>query len=89
MACGGSELGWSVAAGGGEIFSFVVYHEPRLPGFTYPYVVAVVTLDEGPRVIANLIDCDPSEPRIGDRVLATFRWVDNEFGLVAFIPEPR
>jgi hypothetical protein len=89
MTCGGSELDWSVAAGGGEIFSFVVYHEPRLPGFAYPYVVAVVTLDEGPRLIANIVDCDPGEPRIGDRVRATFRTVDTEFGLVAFVPEPR
>lgn len=89
MTCGGSELGWSVAGGGGEIFTFVVYHEPRLPGFTYPYVVAVVTLDEGPRVIASLVDCDPREARIGDRVRATFRTVDADFGLVAFVPEPR
>jgi len=54
LACRGFDLSWIRSAGRGSVYSFVVYHEPRLPGFDYPYVVAVVELDEGVRLIAGL-----------------------------------
>jgi uncharacterized protein len=84
MTCGSGDLDHTVASGRGAVFSRVTYHEPHLPGFAYPYVVAVVTLDEGPRVIANVIGAGAGEVAIGDRVRAMFRRVDAELSLVAF-----
>jgi uncharacterized OB-fold protein len=84
MTCGSAELGWTVATGGGAVFSFVIYHEPKVPGFDYPYAVGVITLDEGPRVIANVIGGDCRSVAVGERVRATFRRVDDDLSLVAF-----
>ena len=85
----GGDLGWIVSAGRGQIYSFVVYHEPRLPGFSYPYTVAVVELDEGTRVITDIVDADPGEVGIGQRVRVSFRRVDERLTLPVFTPEPR
>lgn len=88
MTCGGRDLGWVVASGRGEVYSFVVYHEPVLPGFDYPYAPAVVTLEEGIRVIADLVDVEPHQVSVGDRVQATFHRVDAELTLLGFRPRP-
>lgn len=88
MSCGGSDLDWSVASGRGEVFSHVTCHEPKLPGFHYPYVVAVVTLDEGPRVIANVVGLDAADVAVGDRVRVSFRRVDEHLTLAAFERSP-
>lgn len=67
-ACG--SLHWTTRAvsGQGSIYSAIVPRYPELPGFVYPYVVVLVELDEGPRMVANLRDVDPADARIGARV---------------------
>lgn len=54
--CLGPEWSWEEAAGGGRLVSWVVYHRSYHPAFTdrLPYNVAVVELDEGPRLITNI-----------------------------------
>jgi uncharacterized protein len=86
MYCGGDQLGWLVASGRGEVFSFVVYHEPVLPGFDYPYVAAVITLEEGLRVIADVVGVEPGRVAVGDPVQASFHRVDDQLTLLAFGP---
>lgn len=81
MSCGSFDLGWTSASGEAEIYSFVVYHEPRLPGFDVPYVVAVATLAEGTRIVANVVDCDPAEVRIGRDVTVDFARFDDALTL--------
>lgn len=51
---------WEEASGRGRLVSWVVYHKAFNPAFAdrLPYNVAVVALDEGPRLISNLIGCD-------------------------------
>lgn len=63
--CG--EEGWEVieTAGRGVVYSFVVVHHPRPPGFRYPLVVALVELEEGIRVVAEVEGSDPADVRIG------------------------
>jgi hypothetical protein len=65
----GSE--WESAAGGGRLVSWVVFHRAFHPSFTdrVPYEVAVVELDEGPRLITNLVGFDGAEPSIDERVV--------------------
>jgi uncharacterized OB-fold protein len=73
------------ASGTGTLYSFVVNHRPA-PGFTAPYVIAVVELDEGPRLLSNLVGVEANpdalpldlpvevvfEP-VGDTALPVFR----------------
>jgi uncharacterized OB-fold protein/acyl dehydratase len=53
------------ASGRGTVHSYVVPHHPRLPAFPEPYVVALVDLEEGTRLVSNLMDVAPADVRIG------------------------
>ncbi|MGC5163777.1 bifunctional MaoC family dehydratase N-terminal/OB-fold nucleic acid binding domain-containing protein [Rhodococcus sp. DT1] len=61
-----------VSSGRGRVFSFVVHHAPRVPGRQVPFVVALVELDEGVRMLGELRGIDPSDVRIGMAVEATY-----------------
>lgn len=61
-----------VASGRGTVFSFVVHHAPRVPGRSLPFVVALVELEEGVRMLGELRDVDPSEVEVGMPVQAQF-----------------
>ena len=61
--CGGTDLGWIEAGGGGTVYSFT--HSQRSPdpsAFEPPYTIAIVILDEGPRLLTTVtgpgIRCD-------------------------------
>ncbi|WP_370283340.1 Zn-ribbon domain-containing OB-fold protein [Pseudooceanicola sp.] len=55
--CLSPELGWETARGGARLISWVVYHRPYHEAFAdrVPYNVAVVELQEGPRLISNIL----------------------------------
>jgi len=61
-----------VSSGRGAVFSFVVHHAPKVPGRQVPFVVALVELDEGVRMLGELRGIDPSDVRIGMPVEATY-----------------
>ncbi|APE37954.1 DNA-binding protein [Nocardia mangyaensis] len=61
-----------VAAGTGTVFSFVVHHAPKVPGRELPFVVALVELDEGVRMLGELRGIDPAEVEVGVPVRADF-----------------
>lgn len=61
-----------VSSGRGSVFSFVVHHAPKVPGRQVPFVVALVELDEGVRMLGELRDVDPQDVRIGMPVEATY-----------------
>ncbi|WP_410874393.1 bifunctional MaoC family dehydratase N-terminal/OB-fold nucleic acid binding domain-containing protein [Nocardia sp. A7] len=61
-----------VAAGTGTVFSFVVHHAPKVPGRDLPFVVALVELDEGVRVLGELRGVEPTEVAIDLPVRAAF-----------------
>jgi hypothetical protein len=73
-----------VAAGVGTVFSYVVHHHPQVPGKRLPFVVALVELPEGVRVLGELIDVDPAEVRIGTAVRAVFLRIDDTVTLPAW-----
>jgi uncharacterized OB-fold protein/acyl dehydratase len=60
----------------GEIFSFIELHYPEIPGYEYPLICAVISLDEGTRIVSNIIDCSPSDVAIGKRVKGEVMEVD-------------
>jgi uncharacterized protein len=72
------------SSGRGEIHSFVIVHQPRIPGFDYPLPVVLVELEEGVRIVANLIDADPADLAIGRAVVADFVEVEPDYVLPAF-----
>jgi uncharacterized OB-fold protein/acyl dehydratase len=78
-----------VASGRGELHSYVVHHHPPVPGRTPPYVVGLVELDEGVRIVGNVIGCSPEEVRIGMPVELTFERVDDELTLPQWTPAGR
>jgi uncharacterized OB-fold protein/acyl dehydratase len=83
-----NSLEWTTiaATGRGEVYSFVVYHYPEVPPFEAPYVVVLVQLEEGVRLVSNLIEIDPSDVRIGQAVEVRFVAVDEELTLPMFVP---
>lgn len=61
-----------VASGKGTVFSYVVHHAPKVPGRTLPFVIALVELEEGVRMLGELRGVDPEQVKIGMPVGATF-----------------
>jgi uncharacterized OB-fold protein len=65
--CRRAEIEWFDAAGSGTIHSFTVVHHVTHPAVAQrtPYVVALVELTEGPRVICNVLDANPDDVAVG------------------------
>jgi len=59
-ACASRNVSVVKASGRAKLLSYVIHHRPT-PGFTPPYVIAVVELDEGPRMMTNIVGC-PQTP---------------------------
>jgi uncharacterized OB-fold protein len=58
--CGSQSVTVFNASGRGTLHSYVIHHRP-VPGFTPPYAIAVVALQEGPKMMTNIVDC-PQTP---------------------------
>ena len=56
---------WIVASGRGRLYSHTVCHHPQFPAFDYPLIVGLVELEEGVRLVSNIIGCDPADLAIG------------------------
>jgi uncharacterized OB-fold protein len=61
-----------VAGGRGTVFSFVVHHAPKVPGRTVPFVIALVELEEGVRMLGELRNVEAAKVKIGMPVQATY-----------------
>jgi uncharacterized OB-fold protein len=87
-ACGAEKQDWIVARGRGTVFSYVVHHHPKVPGKQPPFVVALVELDEGVRLLGELIDVDPAAVEIGMPVEVALTRIDDELTLPFWRPLP-
>lgn len=87
-SCHSDDYRWEEAGGAGVVYSYSVVHRAPSPSFAanVPYVVALIDLDEGVRMMSNVI-ADPSEVGIGDRVRVRFRPVTDEVALPEFVLE--
>jgi uncharacterized OB-fold protein len=74
------------ASGKGIVYSFVVIHKPVIPGYEYPLVVAVVELEEGTRIVSNLVGINPQDVKIGIPVKVSIEQVDDTLKLPLFRP---
>jgi uncharacterized OB-fold protein/acyl dehydratase len=66
------ETDYQVSGGKGTVFSFVVHHAPKVPGRTLPFVIALVELEEGVRMLGELRNTDPAAVEIGMPVRAMY-----------------
>jgi uncharacterized OB-fold protein/acyl dehydratase len=84
--CQSTDLSHVIASGKGEVYSFVVIHHPQFPGYDYPIVTALVELEEGTRIVSNVVDCAPEDVHIGMPVEARIERVDDALELPVFRP---
>jgi uncharacterized OB-fold protein len=86
-SCGATDLEWTEASGQGTIYSFTVIHrgEGAYRDAT-PYVVAYVELDEGPRLLTNVVDTDPDTVTVGQAVEVVFHDTGEGNALPRFRP---
>lgn len=84
-----NSLEWNIveSAGRGSVYSFVLPRHPDF-GFADPHIVALVELDEGTRIVTNLVDVDPAQVTIGQRVVVRYETFDGDLTLPFFTPEP-
>ena len=87
-SCLSSATEWVRARGRGTVYSFTVTYQNQAPGFReeLPYVLAIVELDEGVRMMTNVIGCAPDAVRVGMPVQVVFEDVTAEVTLPKFRP---
>jgi uncharacterized OB-fold protein len=87
-ACLSEEVRFSPVSGRAKVFSFIVVHRPQHPAFfeDAPYVVAIVELEEGPRMHTRLWGVKNEDIRVGMPVEIVFQKVDDEISLPIFKP---
>jgi uncharacterized OB-fold protein/acyl dehydratase len=85
--CGSYEWDALEASGRGTVYSYVVNHYPQVPAFDYPLAVGLIELEEGTRLVANIVGIDPSEVTVGMPVEVEF--VDHDPGLTLPAFHPR
>jgi len=75
------------ASGRASLYSYVIHHRP-VPGFTPPYAIAVVELEEGPRMMTNILDCPqtPEALQLDMALEPAFERIDDEITLPLFRP---
>ena len=73
-ACLSTEHDWVQLSGRGRVYTFTVVRQAAHPAFAddVPYVFAIVELDEGPRLVTNVIGCDPDDVRCDQPVEVVF-----------------
>src|ERR1700761_2639424 len=78
-SCLGDTLEWVTVTGLGTVYSYSAVSRPQVPGFPVPYVVAIVELAEGPRMLTQLVDDTPLDAvRVGAAVRIHF--IDRQGG---------
>ena len=86
MQCGSAKLQWAEASGRGRIYSYTIIHRNKTPEFVQdvPYNVAIIQLDEGPRMMANIVGSDNSQLRVDLPVTVVFDPVTDEISVPRF-----
>jgi hypothetical protein len=76
-------------AGTGSLYSYAVLHHPQSPAFEYPVIAALVDLDEGVRIVTNLVGIEPADIRIGMPVTVEYEPTKDDGVVPVFRPLPR
>jgi len=86
--CLSANAEWVKLSGRGTVFSWIVIHQSQHPAFNadVPYNVAIIELEEGPRLHTNVVGCQNAELHIGMPVEVVFEKVNDDTALVKFRP---
>ena len=86
--CTSADFAWTPVSGRGKVFTYVVYHRVYHPGFAdeVPYAVALVELEEGPRMISNIVGIPPDELACEMPVHVVYEDVADNVTLPKFTP---
>jgi len=81
-------VNWEDASGRATLYTYSTVFVNDRPPFNdrLPYVAAVVDLEEGPRVMTNLVGCDPADLRIGQEVVVAYQELTDEITVPVFRP---
>lgn len=71
--CWSRNLGTRAVSGLGEVFSFVIYRRTYHPAIPAPYVVAIIELKEGVRLVSSIVGCQPEDVKIEMPVQVVFQ----------------
>ncbi len=85
--CGSRDVKVIKASGRGTLYSYIINHLPA-PGFTSPFTVAIVQLEEGPRMMSNILECEatPEALQLDIPLEVTFEKLSDEITLPQFKP---
>jgi uncharacterized protein len=85
-SCWSDRVRWEEASGRGRIYTYSVVYMNDLPPFAdrLPYVAAAVDLDEGPRIMTNIVGADPAELAVGAPVVVDFEVLTEEITAPVF-----
>jgi len=84
--CGSYEWHALEASGKGTVYSYVVNHHPQVPAFDYPLPLGLIELEEGTRLVAEIVDCPLEQIEVGMAVTVTWIDADEELTVPAFKP---
>ncbi len=86
--CFSDRVEWVKASGRAKVTTFTIVRRPVSPAFAddVPYVVALVTLDEGPTMMTNIVGIAPEKVEIGMPVTVTFDDWTEEISIPKFKP---
>jgi uncharacterized OB-fold protein len=86
--CASAAHNWTAASGSGTVYSFTIVRRAPHPDLveSVPYVVALIELEEGPRMVSNVVGMDPDLVTIGQRVQVRFDRVRPDTVLPRFSP---
>jgi uncharacterized OB-fold protein len=88
--CSSSDFTWTSVSGRGRVFSYVIYHRVYHPGFAdeVPYAVGLIELEEGPRMISNIVGIPPEQVVCDMPVRVVFDDIGDIATLPKFAPCP-
>ena len=84
--CGARDLAWEQSAGLGTVYSWTTVWRPQQPSFVVPYAPAIIDIDEGYQMLANIVGCDVRDLAVGMRVAVEFHPVSDGYALPYFRP---
>ena len=84
--CNSMSSEWTAVSGRGKVYSFVVFHRAYHPGFAgdLPYAVACIELEEGPRLLSNIVGIPPEQVRCDMPVEVVFEEITPDISLPKF-----
>lgn len=82
--CQSTKWAGQKASGRGTVYSYTVLHYPKFPGYEFPLACGLIELEEGTRLVTNIVGCEPDQIRIGMKGTVVVEQVDDDMKLPVF-----